>query len=532
MSGSFQPNVLFSLANSFGAGQQYAQNAQRNALFFQEAERERQDREAIRALGPRLAQGDQGAIGELAAVSPEAAMRWQDQLRQTDTSRRQQALQAAQWFGQGAQSLLALPEAQRPQAYAALRQEAQGLGFGASLPEAYPGEAALTVAGRRALTVQQQLTNDRQEREYRENQIVPASMPMGAVGAPPPPAGGPNVPAQREAVNWQADARREALETLTGPALDARLNEIAEQAGQAMGRRAGGSTPSFAGAGAGPVPLMRGNRPFTEGLPAGYQWGQGAGGQRVAIPIPGVPVQPRDQPSYDTVQTAEGVYRVNSRDPNDRVRIGERPKSATDGRLPTSLAKMDAEDIDAIQAAAGMSSDLATFRSMIQRGELPLSGFGNVANRVRNTAGFSTQESRNLASFEASLERLRNESLRLNKGVQTEGDSQRAWNELVANINDPGVVAQRLSEIERINQRALQLKLGEMNRRRAEFNAAPITLEAAGGVQSTAFGQGATPPGEAPAPAAAAPAPPAPPASPAGGGQGLPPLPPGFQLVR
>ena len=73
-------------------------------------------------------------------------------------------------------------------------------------------------------------------------------------------------------------------------------------------------------------------------------------------------------------------------------------------------------------------------------------------------AGVSTEQSRNLASFEANLEKLRNESLRLNKGVQTEGDSVRAWNELIKNINDPAVVKQRIAEINTINDRAANIR--------------------------------------------------------------------------
>ncbi|MFN7611063.1 MAG: hypothetical protein ACK5QX_09040, partial [bacterium] len=69
-----------------------------------------------------------------------------------------------------------------------------------------------------------------------------------------------------------------------------------------------------------------------------------------------------------------------------------------------------------------------------------------------------TQESRNFSSFKSSLERLRNESLRLNAGVQTDGDAQRAWNELFQNITDTELVAQRLAEIKRINDRAVELQ--------------------------------------------------------------------------
>ncbi|MNY53581.1 hypothetical protein D3C86_1893470 [compost metagenome] len=74
----------------------------------------------------------------------------------------------------------------------------------------------------------------------------------------------------------------------------------------------------------------------------------------------------------------------------------------------------------------------------------------------------------------STLEKLRNDSLRLNKGVQTEGDAQRAWNELLANINDPKLVEQRLGEILAINQRAGELRGLSNDSMRANFGHDPM----------------------------------------------------------
>ena len=84
-------------------------------------------------------------------------------------------------------------------------------------------------------------------------------------------------------------------------------------------------------------------------------------------------------------------------------------------------------------------------------------------------AGMSDENSRNMASFKSSLEKLRNDSLRLNTGVQTDGDAQRAWNELFENINDGGVVTQRLAEIKRLNARAVQLRKLNVDNVRANY---------------------------------------------------------------
>jgi hypothetical protein len=101
---------------------------------------------------------------------------------------------------------------------------------------------------------------------------------------------------------------------------------------------------------------------------------------------------------------------------------------------------------------------LEGFERDIKNGALDLGPVKNLEYQARNAGGMSTPQSQKYASFTAGLEKLRNDSLRLNKGVQTDGDAQRAWNELMANINDPGVVKARLKEIRDINARGVRLQ--------------------------------------------------------------------------
>jgi hypothetical protein len=91
-------------------------------------------------------------------------------------------------------------------------------------------------------------------------------------------------------------------------------------------------------------------------------------------------------------------------------------------------------------------------------------------------AGMSTEESRNFATFKSNMERLRNESLRLNTGVQTDGDAQRAWNELFQNINDTKLVQQRLQEIQRINARGVELQKLKIDSVRANYGKGPMDV--------------------------------------------------------
>jgi len=156
------------------------------------------------------------------------------------------------------------------------------------------------------------------------------------------------------------------------------------------------------------------------------------------------------------------------------VQVGDGSKKPA--KLPAVALKMQQEELDAIGIASSIQSDLASILDQIDKGELNLSLAGNLASKAKNFVGKSDSNSRNFASFQATLEKMRNDSLRLNKGVQTEGDAVRAWNELFANINDQGVVKKRLSEIQRINERASSLRVMNIDKIRSNYGAEPLDL--------------------------------------------------------
>jgi hypothetical protein len=142
--------------------------------------------------------------------------------------------------------------------------------------------------------------------------------------------------------------------------------------------------------------------------------------------------------------------------------------------LPAAALKMQGEAIDALGASASINKTLNQKLQQIEKGELKFGLTGNLINKGMNVAGMSTQESRNFASFMSDLERMRNESLRLNSGVQTEGDAQRAWNELFQNVSDTDLVKQRISEIQALNNRAAQLQKLKVDSVRSNYNARPF----------------------------------------------------------
>ena len=152
------------------------------------------------------------------------------------------------------------------------------------------------------------------------------------------------------------------------------------------------------------------------------------------------------------------------------------PKDASSKPLPTQALKLQQAELDAIGTGASIIADVDALHKQVENGELDLGLISNVISKGRNKVGFSTKQSSNFNTFERTLEKMRNDSLRLNKGVQTEGDSQRAWNELMGSLNDPQVVKDRLAEIKTINQRAVNLRKMNVDVIRSNYGAQPLEI--------------------------------------------------------
>jgi len=149
---------------------------------------------------------------------------------------------------------------------------------------------------------------------------------------------------------------------------------------------------------------------------------------------------------------APGVYQRNAQGQITQVggQGGDRLSAGQQRQVETYY-----QDIAGLE---NINTELGRFDAMISGGQLDLNPAANAIGGIRNAVGMSSENSRNLAEFRSTLERVRNDSLRLNSGVQTEGDAQRAWNELVSNLNDEAVVRRQLGRIREINNRALRFR--------------------------------------------------------------------------
>ena len=132
--------------------------------------------------------------------------------------------------------------------------------------------------------------------------------------------------------------------------------------------------------------------------------------------------------------------------------------------------------VDRVLNAQSIDADLSAIEGQIAKGKLKFGPVENFMSQAKNTLGMSDEQSRNYATFKTSLEKLRNDSLRLNAGVQTDGDAQREWKALFDNINDTDYVRGRLSEIRKINQRAAKLQRERLNILRRNSGSGELSL--------------------------------------------------------
>lgn len=142
--------------------------------------------------------------------------------------------------------------------------------------------------------------------------------------------------------------------------------------------------------------------------------------------------------------------------------------------LPVGALTLQDEITQSLSGASNIAKDASALAQRIRAGEVPLEPTGRIEAWARNLVGISDPESRAYADYKQYVEKLRNDTLRLNKGVQTEGDAQRALNELVAAGNDPALAAQAMEKVAQINQRAADLQGIRLNNVRQNYGLPPM----------------------------------------------------------
>lgn len=505
-----QPNVLFDASN-YSKGQNDALAIQKNRLMLDRAQMENANDQAFRSAAPGAIGGDPAAMTAAVQADPDRALALQTQLASLDSGRRKKVMESMTILGQGAASLLALPEDEAAATYPGLIDRFKGMGLDTSaLPPAYPGRAAVETFARGLTPIMDQL-------KAQDERVVPAgdmSQPRGLRN---------NNPLNIEAGQFTqsmpgfkgSDGRFAVFESPEQgiAAADALLMRYGMQGRNTPAKiiekwapaSDGNNVSAYAGSvakalGIGPndpIPMedptvrrrlidamsavengKRAGQPRQmvkagTGMPVtagGAQYVQNPDGSLSFQPLPARPVAPEAQRLPPGVMLDAAGNRVK----DDAYIQAQREIAAGKAdvtppkRIPATIQKMDDEDITAIQTARSLEKDISDIGAMLDAGKFSTGMVDRAGYAVSGALNMSSQEGRDFATFKATVEKIRNDSLRLNKGVQTEGDAVRAGNELVANINDTATVRQRLAELAAINQRAAGLTALKLNRRRVE----------------------------------------------------------------
>lgn len=130
------------------------------------------------------------------------------------------------------------------------------------------------------------------------------------------------------------------------------------------------------------------------------------------------------------------------------------------------------EELDNIASNNDLISQTDEFLDMIADGELEFGLIDSVGDSLTLATGIGdTQEAMNSQSFDRYINRLRNELLRMARGVQTDADAERVIKELVTGVEsrNTDAVQNALTELRDVQAKTVKrLKAKVQNRRKAK----------------------------------------------------------------
>ena len=142
--------------------------------------------------------------------------------------------------------------------------------------------------------------------------------------------------------------------------------------------------------------------------------------------------------------------------------------------LPPVAVKLQNNALQALGSFKSVDADLAALEQQITDGKLQVGPVNRALGYVRTNTNQSTENDRNIAALKTKLEGMRNAILLMGKGVQTEGDAQRALEEILSNLNDQALLKQRLPELRAKLQRDAGLQKSQVELLRSNYGAEPL----------------------------------------------------------
>ena len=157
-------------------------------------------------------------------------------------------------------------------------------------------------------------------------------------------------------------------------------------------------------------------------------------------------------------------------DRKNRLAMAELTKDSKP--LPPAIIKAEDADYEQATAAINLAQEADKYLSIIRSGEIKFGPLDRALVSIRGAAGSEDSQVVARNDFERFRTRLINESLRLNKGTQTDSDAQRATNELKSaeSMTDAG---KSIETLRRINADRARDAYKSITGRRANNNLPP-----------------------------------------------------------
>lgn len=171
-------------------------------------------------------------------------------------------------------------------------------------------------------------------------------------------------------------------------------------------------------------------------------------------------------------RTADGNLEFIPGGPADPFLKNERTSPTAAKPIPVGALNQVLGAQDALGATRVISDIVSKHTSRIQDGSLVIGPVDTIGAKLRTTLGRSTPQDVNLNEWEADKTKIVNESLRLNKGVQTEGDAQRAVQELMG-ASDQQTAIRALKRLTELNKRAVELQQEKLRTIYRNYNRGP-----------------------------------------------------------
>lgn len=133
--------------------------------------------------------------------------------------------------------------------------------------------------------------------------------------------------------------------------------------------------------------------------------------------------------------------------------------------IPPVIQKAEDADYESGQSAINLAIDANKYLNTIKSGAIKFGPLDKLSTSVRGAFGSESPDVTARNDFESFKTRLVNESLRLNKGTQTEGDAVRSANELKASDSMEGA-AKAIATLMELNTRKAQDAQNSIIRRR------------------------------------------------------------------